>query len=149
MTIFNYIEKYGLKETWYSLIYNFTNFNIEHNPNISDNIFKDKTFYEISDLYEESLAFNDKINKKKNGQYYTPEDVSKLMAKQVNDFDDGIWCDPCCGIGNLSYELLLLKPEKLSTMQFFDIDDISLTICRYLLSYFFGLNPESIKNNTT
>ena len=147
MTIFNYIEKYGLKETWNSLIYNFTNFDIEHNPNISDNIFKDKTFYEISDLYEESLAFNDKINKKKNGQYYTPEDVSKLMAKQVNDFDDGVWCDPCCGIGNLSYELLLLKPEKLSTMQFFDIDDVSLTICRYLLSYFFGLNPESIKNN--
>ena len=47
MTIFNYIEKYGLKETWYSLIYNFTNFDIDHNSNISDNIFKDKTFYEI------------------------------------------------------------------------------------------------------
>lgn len=143
-----YLKQFGLRETWYSLIYNLSkDERIEHNENISENLLKDKTFYEISDLYEYSLSFIDKLNKKKSGQYYTPEDVCKFMASQINGFDNGIWCDPCCGIGNLAYEILSLKPEMINTMQFFDIDETALFICRFLISYFFNVDFESIKDN--
>lgn len=87
MKIDNYLALYGLKETWYSLLYNLLkNEGIEHNIHISDNLLKGLSFYEISDMYEYSLAFINKLNKKKNGQYYTPSDVCKFMAKQSLSF---------------------------------------------------------------
>lgn len=148
MILKEYLNIYGIEETWKSLIYNLSkNSDIPHNNNIKENLLENKTFYEIADLYEFSLSYVNKLNKKKNGQYYTPEDVSKKMAEEASKFNNGIWCDPCCGIGNLSYELLKLKPELLNTMQFFDIDSTALFICRFLLSYFFNVDFNSLKNN--
>lgn len=147
-SIDKYLKEYGLKETWKSLLFNLTkDQRIEHNENISENLLENKNFYEISDLYEYSLAFIDKLMKRKSGQYYTPEDICQFMAKEINNFEDGIWCDPCCGIGNLSYEILKIKPEMINTMQFFDIDETALYICRVLMAYFFDVDFESIKHN--
>lgn len=148
MIIDNYLTQYGLKETWYSLLYNLSkDERIEHNNNIAENFLEEKSFYEISDLYEYSLSFVDKLNKKQNGQYYTSRDVCVMMAKQSLEFQNGIWCDPCCGIGNLSYELLNLHPEMIHTMQFFDIDETALFVCRFLLSRFFNVDMDEIKHN--
>jgi len=35
----------------------------------------------FTELYEIGLAVEDKTSKKKNGQYYTPDDVAYVMAK--------------------------------------------------------------------
>jgi predicted RNA methylase len=143
-----YLIKYGLEDTWNSLIFNLTNNNkINYNIDINKNLLKDKDFYYISDLYEYSLAFINKINKKKNGQYYTPLDISKFMAKQVKKFDNGIWCDPCCGIGNLSFEILKNNKNMIYTMQFCDLDNLALNICHSLFSYFFQIDYDKIANN--
>ena len=69
------------------------------------------------------------------------------MAKEINGFEDDIWCDSCCEIGNLSYEILKIKPEMISTIQFFDIDETALYIYRVLMAYFFNVDFESIKHN--
>jgi predicted RNA methylase len=51
--------------------------------------------------------------KKKNGVFYTPEDVSNLMVKKTKLFDDGkgIWLDPCCGLGILSICLASIQDD--------------------------------------
>ena len=65
-SIDKYLTKHGLKETWKSLLFNLTeDQRIEHNEDISENLLENKNFYEISDLYEYSLAFIDKLKKKK------------------------------------------------------------------------------------
>ena len=144
----DYLKKYGLKKTWESLLFNLLkDQRIEHEKDIKENLLGNKTFYEISDLYEYSLAFIDKLLKRESGQYYTPEDICQFMAKEINKFDEGIWCDPCCGIGNLAYEVLKLKPEMINTIQFFDIDETALYICRILMAYFFNVDFDSIKQN--
>lgn len=97
-------------------------------------------------MYEECLAFNDKLNKKNNGQYYTPSDVCDLLVEQALEFPDGIWCDPCCGIGNISFKLIEKKPELLNTMIFCDIDLLSLKTCRFLFSKFFNKNYYELNN---
>lgn len=145
--IFEYLKSFGLRTTWEALIYNLShNENFTPHEEIKENLLKNKSYYEISDLYEEALAFVNKINKKKNGQYYTPQDVSAFLAKQSDLFNDGVWCDPCCGIGNISYELLKLKPQLLDTMYFYDIDSMALKICRFLFSFFFGKKYEELVN---
>lgn len=55
----------------------------------------------------------DEKNKKKDGVYYTPEDVALLMSQKAKYFDDnqGIWLDPCCGLGILSITLASLQDD--------------------------------------
>lgn len=145
--IFNFIEKYGLKETWEALIYN--NSKIEDfasNENIKEDLLKDLDYYQITDLFEETLAYDNKLNKKENGQYYTPDDVCDFLAKQVDDFPDGVWCDPCCGTGNISYKLIERNPKLLDTMIFCDLDSLSLKLCRFLFSKFFNRDYYSLIN---
>ncbi|MFW6286293.1 MAG: N-6 DNA methylase [Nanoarchaeota archaeon] len=51
--------------------------------------------------------------KKKNGIFYTPQDVSELMSNKTKIFDDGegIWLDPCCGLGILSINLASIQED--------------------------------------
>lgn len=57
----------------------------------------------------------DEKKKKANGVYYTPEDVALLMSKKAKSFDDGqgIWLDPCCGLGILSITLASLQDDPI------------------------------------
>ena len=142
------LSEYGLKDTWLSLLYNlYGDERIEHNGRITVNLLKNLSYFEIADLYEYSLSFVNKEDKKERGQYYTPRDICELMARQAERFPDGVWCDPCCGVGNLSYELLRLKPELFESMQFFDLDEVALTLCMWLLSKLCGIDVELVKDN--
>lgn len=110
---------------------------------------------QFGDLYELGLSLKDKISKKNNGVYYTPKDVSDLLADYFLPFlsDDGAVCDVCCGVGNLILSVLDKMPDKmrdqyLSTgrIWLYDIDDVALDIAvarigfRYGTSYQNGLN---------
>lgn len=57
----------------------------------------------------------DEKKKKDNGVYYTPEDVALLMSSKAKSFDDGqgIWLDPCCGLGILSISLASLQDNPI------------------------------------
>ena len=44
-----------------------------------------KNDFSIAEEYEEYLAEKNKNDKKKNGQYYTPQDVSVWMAEKFCD----------------------------------------------------------------
>lgn len=55
----------------------------------------------------------DKQDKKENGVFYTPEDMAICMSRKGMLFDDGngIWLDPCCGLGILSISLASLQKD--------------------------------------
>jgi predicted RNA methylase len=51
--------------------------------------------------------------KKENGIYYTPDDIALFMAQKAKSIDDnqGVWLDPCCGLGILSIHLASLQED--------------------------------------
>lgn len=70
-----------------------------HNP------LEDLTIGEIGVCYEALMAMSDSAGRKAAGQYFTPDDAARFMAEQSVTFPTGIWMDPCCGVGNLSWHL--------------------------------------------
>ncbi|MDY0277710.1 MAG: N-6 DNA methylase [Acholeplasma sp.] len=98
-------------------------------------------------LYEAGLAEQDKNNKKKSGQYYTPSDVSKLMATWLFELEGQNICDVGCGTGNLILSYLsLLKPNKVKQLlderriYLYDFDKIAITIAQYSIALTYGIN---------
>ena len=87
------IKKNGLKYTWDKIC----QFVIENIDNIPDFI-QIKNFGE---LYEIGLAIQNKNTKKKNGQYYTPEDVALIMSQWLVKCKGENICDVACGTGKL------------------------------------------------
>ena len=65
----------------------------------------DLSIGEVGVCYEALLALIDREDRKSAGQYFTPDDAASFMAGQSADFGDGVWLDPCCGVGNLSWHL--------------------------------------------
>ena len=57
----------------------------------------------------------DEEQKKENGVFYTPEDISVFMSEKTKLFDDGkgIWLDPCCGLGILSICLASIQDDPI------------------------------------
>ncbi|MCL2410546.1 MAG: N-6 DNA methylase [Treponema sp.] len=51
----------------------------------------------LSDEYENSLNESFRNNE---GIYYTPENIIKDMLKNIDDVENKIFLDPCCGCGN-------------------------------------------------
>jgi predicted RNA methylase len=53
--------------------------------------------------------------KKKNGIYYTPDDIALFMANEAKNIDDkkGVWLDPCCGLGILSLSLASIQDDPI------------------------------------
>lgn len=64
----------------------------------------------ISEQYEAKLAKENKVQKKKDGVYYTPEDTASLLADFFLPLKGENICDVGCGCGNL----ILAYLEKLS-----------------------------------
>ena len=99
------------------------------------------TIGEISVLYEYSVALINSKSRKSNGQFFTPDDVAKFMAKFSKDFGAGIWLDPCSGIGNLSWHLINSQsnPEKFleNNLILSDKDELALLIARALFTMSF------------
>lgn len=93
---------------------------------------------EIGVLYEYSVSFSNVDSRKSNGQFFTPDDVALYMAKKARTFGQGIWMDPCSGIGNLSWHLVAVQenPEDflMDHLILMDIDKLALLIARTLLT---------------
>ena len=97
------------------------------------------------EMYEIGLEYENKINKKERGKYYTPKDVATIMCKWLIPLDGENICDVGCGTGNLilnyldligkdnAYELL-----KRGKVYLYDIDDIALEICKYTIAIKYG-----------
>ena len=92
-------------------------------------------------MYEFSVAYCDVDSRKSNGQFFTPDDVAEYMASFSRKFGEGVWLDPCSGIGNLSWHLVANQedPEDflLNSMLLSDRDELALFIARTLLSISF------------
>jgi hypothetical protein len=146
------LDAIGLRKTWISILAR----HLEDKPEL-EYILKDKIFQkvkkikvdlingltigEIGVLYEYSIARNDSDSRKSNGQFFTPDDVAIYMAEQANSFGEGIWLDPCSGIGNLSWHLTAIQenPEEFlrSKLILSDRDELALLIARTLFTVSF------------
>jgi len=97
---------------------------------------------EVSFLYEYSLAYNDTAKRKDEGQYFTPDDVSRFLAERTSTFPTHTtWVDPCSGVGNLSYWLIKRQrnPEQFVSEHLYlvDKDPLALLIARTLFTVAF------------
>ena len=105
---------------------------------------------EVGVLYEYSVARVNSESRKSNGQFFTPDDVAKFMAGFSRKFPDGVWLDPCSGIGNLSWHLASLQenPEDFlkSKLVLSDKDALALLIARTLLTVSFQDKSKNLFN---
>lgn len=69
------------------------------------------TIGEVGVCYEALLAMMSRKNRKASGQYFTPDDAARFMARQAEGFGVGTWLDPCCGVGNLSWHLAEVQDD--------------------------------------
>lgn len=134
------IVKYGLRDTWKSLNQYLLNCD-------NKNVFL--SIENLAELYEIGLALQDKQLKKESGQYYTPDDVSLVMAEWFNKSEGINICDVACGTGKLILTYLdligknnavkLISEERL---YLYDIDDVALEICKTILLLKYGKELE-------
>lgn len=136
----NDVEYLGLEKTWdciceYILKYG------ESNDLINIRNF--------GEMYEIGLAIEDKIKKKKSGQYYTPDDVALVMSEWLDKCEGENICDVGCGTGKLILTYLdyigkkkALKILKEGKLYLYDYDKVALKICKtsILIKYGVELN---------
>lgn len=72
------------------------------------------TIGEVGVCYEALLAGLNKATRKAAGQFFTPDDAAEFMAQQAVVFPAGVWMDPCCGVGNLSWHLAAAQDDPKS-----------------------------------
>ena len=102
------IKEIGLENTWNEIC--------EYVLEKEENEFLDtKNFGE---LYEIGLAIEDKIKKKKSGQYYTPDDVALIMSEWLSKCEGENICDVACGTGKLILTYLEYIGEKQENIKF-------------------------------
>lgn len=96
-------------------------------------------------MYEAGLAELDKNDKKKSGQYFTPSDVSKLMASWLKELSGSNICDVGCGTGNLilAYLDLIGKKHTVELLKnrrvyLYDFDKVAITIAQYSIALIYG-----------
>ena len=115
----------------------------------------------FGEMYEIGLAVQDKIQKKNNGQYYTPEDVALIMSQWFDSLDGENICDVACGTGKLILTYLDFigkeKTEKFlkrGKLYLYDFDATSLkiskTAIKIAITLFFKrlIFTPKFKNNT-
>lgn len=130
------IQKFGLETTWAHIL------NYVRTEGCNDFL----NPVNFGDLYEAGLAERDKNNKKKSGQYYTPLDVSQLMAEWLLELKGENICDIGCGTGNLIISYLNLLDDKAvktllekKLIYLYDFDKIAITIAQYSIALIYGL----------
>jgi hypothetical protein len=146
------LTKYGLEQTWLNLLathingrqqfsYILNSVQFLNCTILKENLLEDLEITEIGTLYEYSLATENYKDKKRSGQYFTPKDVSELLANYSKRFDSGKWYDPCCGVGNLSWFLINIQENKEDFLKnniiLSDKDKLSLFIARVFLTLSF------------
>ena len=138
-----FIDSYGLKEVWETLC------SIMKTEGIKFFNKKVVNFYDIGRLYEIGLARENKYSKKECGKYYTPLDVSFVMAQLLaEDGEIPSLADTGCGCGNLIIEVLKIVHERsqdefnnlLDKIYLFDLDETALKICVCRIESLFNVN---------
>ena len=91
--------------------------------------------------------------KKKNGVFYTPQDVAEVMVSKTQIFDDGkgVWLDPCCGLGILAINLASIQKNPiefiLNRLIINDNDKAQLEIALNNFREKFGVIPKSFNKD--
>jgi len=153
------ISKNGLKKTWLAILvthlsqkknlqYVLENKAFKGIKKLPFNLIDGLSIGEISILYEYSVALENHKSRKTKGQYFTPDDVASFMASFSKEFEQGIWLDPCSGIGNLSWHLIAMQkdPEEFlkSRIILSDTDYLALLIARSLFTFSFQNRNERL-----
>ncbi len=83
--------------------------------------------------------------RKQSGSYFTPTKIVKKLVKSLNIETNRSVCDPCCGGGNF----LLQLPEHVNFKDIFayDIDEVSVLICRINMALKFSASTEEIQEH--
>ena len=133
------VENNGLEKTW-DYICQFVIDYMNEKPKFLD-------FKNFGELYEIGLATQDKVLKKKSGQYYTPDDVAHVMSCWLRDCEGTAVCDVACGTGKLILTYLdLIGYEKTrelissGNLYLYDFDNVALKICRTTIALKYGLD---------
>ncbi len=133
------VETLGLEKSWIKIC----KFEVDHEKDVPD-FLNVKNFGE---LYEIGLAIQDKIAKKKSGQYYTPDDVASVMSEWLMSCKGDAVCDVACGTGKLILTYLeMLGFEKAreliacGRLYLYDFDGTALLICKTTISLKYGLD---------
>lgn len=133
------VEKEGLELTWNYIC----QFVIENNQSLPEFL----NIKNFGELYEIGLATQDKLSKKKSGQYYTPDDVALVMSQWLEKCDGDSVCDVACGTGKLILTYLdLIGYEKArelissGKLYLYDFDNVALKICRTTIAVKYGLD---------
>ena len=130
------VETDGLSKTWDILCSYILQFGEKNDLiNISN----------FGEMYEIGLATEDKIKKKKSGQYYTPDDVAMVMSQWLDNCDGDNVCDVACGTGKLILTYLdyigkrkALNLLKSGRLYLYDYDATALKICKTSLLVKYG-----------
>jgi hypothetical protein len=153
------LDKFGIKKTWVNLLATHLSNKIEFDYILQNNEFKNAkiedvdlisglSIGEVGILYEYSVAYCDHESRKINGQFFTPDDVAIFMALQSKSFEDGIWLDPCSGIGNLAWHLISIQedPEDflIKRIVLSDKDKLALLIARTLFTVSFQKSKKNL-----
>lgn len=134
------IDLYGLGSTWEKI----GEYLLDHGesaPLLTVNRF--------GELYEIGLAARDKERKKKRGQYYTPDDVARVMSHWLDSVDGENLCDVGCGTGNLILAYLdFIGTKRARTLLeerrvfLYDQDRTALLIAKTALQLKYGTDLE-------
>ncbi|ACF07447.1 Probable type I restriction enzyme BthVORF4518P M protein [Metamycoplasma arthritidis] len=145
------INELGLSKTWNKILEFITDKTIEE---LSFN--KLLSFHNLGELYEIGLAHSNKIAKKDMGKYYTPQDVSRVMAELLLENEITSIADVGCGTGNLIIEVLdMMKAIKgvdpidfilKGKLYLYDEDKLALKICLKKIDVLLRANVSSSIN---
>ena len=132
------IEALGIEKAW-SLICNYV---LKFGEN-------KKSFLNVNnfgEMYEIGLAIIDKQQKKNSGQYYTPDDVARVMAEWFSQIQAENICDVACGTGKLILSYFdYIGEEKTkqvlndSRLYLYDLDKVALHICKTSILLKYGI----------
>ena len=102
----------------------------------------DMSVGELGVVYEALLALSDPKSRRRDGQYFTPDDVAKFMVAEADHFPAGTWLDPCCGIGNLSWHLAASQDDPSTFVErrlsLVDLDEVALASAEAILTASFA-----------
>lgn len=154
------LENQGLRKTWMNLLntrisngdakfhYILQSHFLKGSKTLEVDLLNGLSIGEIGVIYEYCVAHVDHNSRKENGQFFTPDDISKFMAKASLNFENGLWLDPCAGIGNLSWHLVDAQKEKEEFLKthliLSDRDPLALEIARVLFTLSFQEKSENL-----
>lgn len=130
------INKNGLADTWQKIL---------EAKLKNDSRYDEIKVSDFGNLYEIGLAEIDKNKKKESGKYYTPKDVSEVMARWLIALPGENVVDAGCGTGNLILSYLEVVGKKNARrlisgghLYLYDLDSTALNICKYSIALLYG-----------